>query len=128
MLIGSRANGQIYNLDPGADTDNAQVLTRIAVLPPLWADTDRAFMSRLTLEMESGTMSGDNRVELAISNDGGKNYRTREGSANDGVLGDISRRVFWTRLGSFRQRVLKFVMNGQVSLYGAEAEMEKGST
>lgn len=127
VLIGSRANGQIYNLDPGADTDNGTVLTRIAVLPPLWANTDRAFMHRLTLDMQSGTLSGDNRVTLAISDDGGVSYRTRPDGVTNGVFGSSRGRAFWTRLGSFRQRVLKFVMRGSVSLYGAEAEMDKGT-
>lgn len=127
VLIGSRANGQIYNLNPGADTDNGQVLTRIATLPPIWADTDRAFMHRLTLEMQPGIMSGDNRVALEVSDDGGINYRARPDGVTAGVLGDTKHRVAWTRLGSFRQRVVRFRMDGAAALYGADAEMEKGA-
>ena len=127
VLIGSRANGQIYNLDPGADNDNGTVLTRIATLPPIWAETDRAFMHRLTLEMQPGLMPKDNRIQLDVSDDGGFTYRTRPDGVVAGVLGDTKHRVYWPRLGSFRQRVLRFTLNGPCALYGADVEMEKGT-
>ena len=128
VLIGSRANGQIYNLDPGSDADNGQILTRIATLPPIWAETDRAFMHRLTLEMQPGIMPKDNRIQLDVSDDGGLNYRTRPDGVVAGVLGDTKHRTAWTRLGSFRQRVLRFTLNGPCALYGADVEMDKGTS
>lgn len=127
VLIGSRANGQIYNLDPGSDSDNGQLLTRIATLPPLWAETDRAFMHRLTLDMQPGTLAKNANVSLETSDDGGVSYRTRPSGVTAGVLGDTKHRVYWTRLGSFRQRTLRFRIDGSCSLYGADAEMDKGS-
>lgn len=128
VLIGSRANGQIYNLDPGSDADNGQVLTRIATLPPIWAETDRAFMHRLTLEMQPGIMPKDNRVQLDVSDDGGNTYRMRPDGVVAGVLGDAKHRIYWSRLGSFRQRVLRFTLNGPCALYGADVEMDKGAS
>jgi hypothetical protein len=128
LLIGNRASGDIYTLDAGLDTDNGQSLTRTATLPPLWADTDRAYMHRLTLEMQPGIMPLDNRVTLRVSDDGGITYRTRPDGVIAGVFGDTQHRVFWSRLGSFRQRVLQFQLDGPCAIYGADAEMEKGSS
>jgi hypothetical protein len=126
VLIGDRLSGRIYTFDPAADNDNGQVLTRIAVLPPLWAETDRAYMHRLTLEMQPGIMPKDNRITLEVSDDGGTTYRVRPDGVTSGVLNDTKHRVYWTRLGSFRQRAIRFQMDGPCALYGADAEMDKG--
>ena len=128
VLIGSRANGQIYNLDPSADGDNGSVLTRIATLPPIWGDTDRVFMHRLTLEMVPGIMPKDNRVTLRISSDGGITYRDRPDGVVAGVLGDTKHRVYWPRCGSFREGVIQFSLTGPCALLGADADLEKGAS
>lgn len=128
LLIGDRQSGALFTLNPSADSDVSQILTRIATLPPIYAETLRAFMPRLELELEPGITPGDNRVILDISDDGGKTYRQRASDATMGVPGDFLHRAVWTRLGSFRQRVLRFTINGRCALYGADAELEKGAS
>lgn len=128
VLIGSRVDGTIFLPDPTLGNDAGQQLTRIATMPPLWADTKRAFMSRLELEMQPGINSRDASVKLEVSDDGGQNYRVLPEGITSGTHGDTKHRVFWTRLGSFRQRVIRFTLDDVCALYGADVIVTQGET
>ena len=111
-IIGDRTSGQIYTLEPGSDNDNGVIQERVITLPSVYADTDRAFMHRLTLEAQPGTLKTDNNVELGVSDDGGFTYRTRPEGVTTGTFGDTKHRIVWTRLGSFRERILRLRIRG----------------
>lgn len=126
ILIGDRYSGTLYTPDAAASNDAAVELTRIITFPQIWADTKRGFMSRLEIEMETGLASKNANILLEISDDGGKTYRQRE-IKYTGVNGE-KLRVFWTRLGSFRDRVLRLTLYDVCNIYGADADLTQGDT
>ena len=125
LLFGDRVSANLYSISPTVAQDNGQQLTRIATLPPLWGGTKRAFMARLELEMQTGIALTNNAVLLEISDDGGLTYRQRT-EQNSGPAGNGRYRVFWTMLGSFRERFVRFTLHDLCALYAADAEIQEG--
>ena len=79
---------------------------RQATLPPLWAGTKRAFCARVEIEMEFGGANSPGDVLLQWSDDGSRTWNAgRVMSA--GTADELRKRVFTTRLGSFRQRTFR---------------------
>jgi hypothetical protein len=104
-LVGERESGWISVLDTTicAEGDGTPI-RRVRIPPPLYAKPGsrlRVDRFELLLEAGLGTVSGqgsDPRVALRTSPDT-KRWST-ERLASAGKLGDYSRRVVWTRLGS----------------------------
>jgi hypothetical protein len=124
-LLGSSVDGNLYYADPATGTDNGVAVLREMITPPLWAGTNRAFMSRLEVEMElGGPAQQPGPLALDWSDDGGFTWsggpRTLQTTAG-------LRRVFTTRLGSFRQRVFRLRCNGHATLYAIDADVVGGS-
>lgn len=126
ILIGDRFSGKLYTPDAAITNDDGTELIRTITFPQVWADTKRAFMARLELEMETGLATKNANILLEISDDGGKSFRKRE-VLYTGVNGE-QLRVFWTRLGSFRDRVLRLTLYDVCNVYGADAEMIEGNS
>ena len=119
-VFGDSITGRIYTFSPGVEDDDGLAKPWIATLPPVWGDTDRAILNRLTLEMQPASAQ-DAQVALEMSDDGGYTFSPK-------VFRDATqKRVFWTRRGSFRERVLRFSGTGAVTLYGASAEIDQGA-
>lgn len=123
MLIGDQQSGQLFRLDQTVPTEGGTNLTAIATLPPLWADTHRAVMHRLEVEAEVGGNAAEMNLSLDYSDDGGFAYSTPQ-ARSMGAPDDRRRRIFWSRLGNFRQRVLRFTATpgAKLALYGADVE------
>lgn len=124
-LLGSSVDGGMYFADPASGYDNGVAVLREMITPPLWAGTIRAFMSRLELEMElGGPAQPPGPLTLDWSDDGGFTWtggpRTLQTTSN-------LRRVFTTRLGSFRQRVFRLRCNGHATLYALDGDVVGGS-
>jgi hypothetical protein len=123
-------SNQIAQLYPDAPTEFSALLLRQVILPPLWAGTNRAFCHRLEIEMETGgaaTMqAGD--VLLDWSDDGGWTWTGGPRTMSVGTVGQRRKRVFTTRLGSFRQRVFRITATGWVTLYGVDAYITGGAS
>ena len=127
ILVGDNNSGTIHQLVALLGTEEGLPITRIATLPPLWGGTKRAFMSRLDLEMETGGAYSPGQVTLDWSDDGGWTFAGGPRAANTGTASQYSQRVFWTRLGSFRQRVLRLTLKGTTTLYAADADIGAGA-
>jgi hypothetical protein len=124
-LFGDRASGMLYTLG-NQGTDAGIAVLRQATFPPLWAETRRAFCSRVEVEMEAGGAESPGPVTLEWSDDGARTWGpTRTMSA--GVPGDYRHRVFTTRLGSFRQRVFRVSTHGLTRLYAVDADISPGA-
>lgn len=130
-LVGDGGSGTLFRQARDLGTDNGVVVSRIATLPPLWADGRRAAMHRLELELETGAPGGSGTVLLDWSDDGGRTW-TAPRPAATGLPGDTAQaplpRAAWTRLGLFRQRVLRFSTTGRCTLYAADAVLEERAT
>lgn len=123
-LFGDRASGQLYTL--GAQADDAGVtVIRQAVLPPLWADTRRAFCARAEVEMEVGGTVTPGPVSLDWSDDGARTWKPARVLAT-GATGETRKRVFTTRLGSFRQRTFRLTTHGLTRLYAMDVDIAPG--
>jgi len=123
-LLGDRTTGAIYTLDM-ASTDAGVTTIRQATLPPLWAGTYRAFCARLEVEMETGG-AAPGSVLLDWSDDGAHTW-TPTRSMSSGASGEYRRRVYTTRLGSFRQRTFRLTSHGLTRLFAVDAEVVGGS-
>lgn len=121
-LVGNGdGSGDILALDQSVATENGTAMKSVATLPPLWADTEWAQMDRLELEFEPGANASEKSVDLEYSDDGGFTWSTAV-SRSMGTSGQRSKRVYWNRLGKFRQRIIRFRFDAGavLSLYGAD--------
>jgi hypothetical protein len=103
-LFGDSLSGKTFNPVPSLATDDGVVVPRLAVMPPMWAGTNRAFCNRVEIEMEVGGALSPGNVLLEWSDDGGITW-TGSRTMSAGTAGQLRKRVFTTRLGSFHQRV-----------------------
>jgi len=126
-VFGSSVDGRSYVMSATDATEAGVAVMRQAITPPLWAGTNRAFCSRLEVEMEVG---GDLDVALTWSDDGGWNYAGGPRKLYTGGPGAAGRRtrVYTTRLGSFRQRVFALTTLGRVTLYAIDADIAGGAS
>jgi hypothetical protein len=124
-LYGSSLDGKLYEMESGVYTEAGVTIPRLAVLPPVVTHGPRASMSRLEVEMEVGTGSPSS-VFLDWSDDGGINWRTPR-TLSTGSVGARNTRVATTRLGSFRQRLLRFYAAGPLTVYSVDADIQVGS-
>lgn len=122
VLFGDNDSGSIYYQDTTIDTDGDVVVPRQATLPTIWGNTNRAFMHRLEIELETG-VSGD--ISLEWSDDGGFTWPGRR-VLPSGVASEHYNRVVTNRLGSFRQRTFRITMYKRGTLYGVDAYMSLG--
>jgi hypothetical protein len=124
-LFGDRTTGALYTLGMQADDAGVAVL-RQATCPPIWANTRRAFCARAEIEMEVGGAQSPGNVTLEWSDDGGRTWGpTRTMSA--GAPSELRKRVYTTRLGSFRQRVFRISTHGLTRLYALDADIQAGT-
>jgi hypothetical protein len=125
-LVGSD-DGKIYQLDVDANDDDGDVLIRQATGAPFQANTLRAKMGAIILDMEVGVGPEANtepQIVLDWSDDGFtfSNQQWR----GFGKVGEYRKRVEWRRLGSFRQRSLRFTVSDpvKVAIYAAAVSIE----
>jgi hypothetical protein len=119
--------GALWSPDSSVATEKGATIQRTAQLPALVTHGPRAFMARLEVEMEVGTNASASPLLLSWSDDGGTTYTTPR-SLDTGTTGQARLRVATTRLGSFRQRVLRLAGSGRVTVYGVDADMGTGDS
>ena len=100
---------------------------RQIVLPPLYTGTYRAFCSRLEIEMEVGGADTPGDILLEWSDDGGITY-TGKRTMNTGTATQFRKRVYTTRLGSFRNRVFRLTSQHAMSIYAIDAAITVGNS
>lgn len=127
LLMGDGTNGNVYHHGTLFTTDNSVQVLREATLPALVTHGKREFMNRLEVEMEVGTYGAPQTVSLDWSDDGGLNWRAAPRTLGTGDLGATKTRVATTRLGAFRQRVLRLRANAPMTIYGVDADITPGS-
>jgi hypothetical protein len=125
-LIGDASVGRLLRADPYVGTDMGVAVRRQVVLPPLYAGTNRAFCARLEIEMEVGTVHSPDTVVLEWSDDGGITY-TGSRTMTVGAAGNYRKRVYTTRLGSFRDRTFSLTSQQAMSIYAIDADITAGN-
>ena len=127
-LVGDRLSGQLFYGIEGLGTEAGVRIMRQATMPPIWGGTNRAFMSRLELEMETGNPIAPGSVIIEWSDDGGFNWNGGPRTMQTGSTFNRRFRAFTTRLGSFRQRVFRFTVSGHCTLYAVDADIASPGT
>jgi hypothetical protein len=123
----------------GESTDSPAVpIIRTGILPPLFAGSQRAAMSRFILDIKpgQGAAAGDGSdatVSLSLSDDLGETWTTAQTvslEASD-KANAYHRQIYWSRLGVFRQRSIKLVITVTaaagtevIAITGAFADIE----
>ncbi len=128
QYVGHNSSGTMMLVDAAATTDAGSSILRSATLPPLWASTRRAFMSRLELEVGRVNTAGTSiPVNMSYSDDGGTTFINSRGLIYDA---STDPRLVWHRLGSFRQRTIRFDFPNEWPhlLYAADAQIEGGAS
>jgi hypothetical protein len=126
-LFGSSTSGKVLTPVPFLDTDDGVAQFRLLQLPPLWGGTSRAYCSRLEVELEIGGPRNPGNVLLQWSDDGGYTWTSPGRALTASNAAHYRKRVFTTRLGSFRQRTFRLVMYGNTTIYGVDADISAGA-
>ena len=112
-LVGDRLTGTVYEMrdDVATDVDGNGIRWLRRFMGVRGDDHKRVKYPRLEIVMQTGSapLSGqgsDPLVMLRTSNDSGHSWGP-ERTAGAGVRGDYAKRVFWTRLGTARDRVFE---------------------
>lgn len=123
-------SNRIANLYPNVATEFDDILIRQVILPPLWAGTNRAYCSRLEVEMEVGQPLDRYPAPVILdwSDDGGFTWTGGPRTMETGTPGQRRKRVFTTRLGSFRQRVFRLTTYGIVTIFAVDADISGGAS
>lgn len=131
-LVGDDTDGRVYELDLNTYDEDGDPLVATAVSPAIWAETNRATMSRFQVDLEAGvgltTGQGSNpQAMLDWSDDGGKTFGNQLW-AEIGEIGEYGQQVEWRRLGQFRQRVMRVSISDPVKrvIFGAYADIQEG--
>ena len=124
-VVGDILTGQIFRSDPSVATEAGSAVLRQITSPPIYAATRRAFCARLEVEMGTGGDPTDN-LTLDWSDDGGHSYSGGPRALSAGT--SPRKRVFTTRLGSFRQRAFRLSTTGKPVLYAIDADITPGAT
>jgi hypothetical protein len=128
VQFADNVSGQMWlGYMPGT-TDAGVPIMRQAILPPDWAGTRRAFCSRLEVEMESGGDLSPGDVTLDWSDDGGRTWTGGPRTMHAGAPTEFRKRVYTTRLGSFRQRSFRITARGHATFYAADADIQLGAS
>lgn len=121
-LFGDSLSGRTFNPVPSLGSEDGVDVLRLAVMPPIWAGTNRAFCNRLEIEMEVGQSLAPGNVLLEWSDDGGNNWLSSR-TMSAGLAAEFRKRVYTTRLGSFHQRMFRFSMHGHATIYAVDADI-----
>ena len=129
-VIGDNDSGLLFTIDPRTAENGADVLRQI-IFPPIFASspgnsTNRMFCNRFEVEMEVGGPLSPGDLTLDWSDDGCVTWKGGR-TLNAGTVAETRKRVFTTRLGSFRQRVFRLTARGHVTIYAADADFSPGS-
>lgn len=133
-IVEDYASGNLYQLDPITYTDVDETIVRFRETSPIHGglfklDGKRLEMNAFELIMETGVgiVSGqgsDPEIMLQWSDDGGETFSS-ERRGKIGALGQ-HKKVTWTNLGSFYERILRISISDPVycSIHSAAADIE----
>ena len=136
-ILGDYVNGKVFIYNDSTYTDNGDAITRLRTAPHMSLENIRLFCHRLWLDMETGVglatgQGSDPQIMLDYSDDGGHTWSDESWTSaggQTGGIGEYKTRVFWNRLGRFRDRIFRFKITDPVSVtfIGAYIEVEKAA-
>lgn len=131
QIVGDYANGKLYEMKADVFTDNGNEIRRVRSFPHLSDNGNRMYYRSFQAAMEPGTVpyASPNEIRLRYSDTKGLSWGGYV-SASLGEHGDHYKDVYWTRLGSARNRVfeLSWSANCDTALSGAYIRVDPGSS
>lgn len=138
-LVSDRRNGNVYELDFNAFTDNGDTIIRQRDTAKISGKSfgfpgKEIFMERLEIVVERGVglitgQGSDPKIMMQYSDDGGNTWSS-ERWASMGAMGDYSpmKPIVWDDLGSFYERMFRFKVSDPVKVVfiSANADIEIG--
>jgi hypothetical protein len=117
-IVGDYIDGSLYEIDLDTYTENDTTIRRIATAAPIDGGGKRVFMPSIEMSVESGVgltsgQGSDPQLMLDWSDDGGRTFGS-ERWASMGEIGEYSKRVRFTRMGSFRTRIYRLTVSDPV--------------
>ncbi len=128
-LVGDYETNQLYRLNDDYYSDAGDAIKRLRSAPHTSAEGRKVFCSRLNIDMETGVglasgQGSDPQVVMDFSNDGGHTWSSESWASAGGQVGGIgayTTRVYWNRLGSFRDRVFRVSITDPVKVVFIDA-------
>lgn len=132
-LIGDAYSNNIATPSSTFYTEFGAQMLGTLMSPPLHSDRKRMFMDTFELDVESGvglaTGQGSSpQMMLDWSDDGARTFKALQQWKSLGQTGAYLTRLRWTRLGQFRQRVLRLTVSDPVrrTIIAAHADLSVG--
>ncbi len=127
-LVGDATSNKIGSLDPKTFTDFGLTQRMEWTYQPVYAEQRRAFHRRLEVVLETGvgTTTGqgsDPKIMCQYSDDHGRTFKSLPDKSL-GALGNRQVRVYWTGLGSARQRVYKRAVSDPIAITVTDTQLE----
>lgn len=133
LLFGDGLSGKIFTPVAGSPLEDGVEVIRQAAMPHLGSWLSRAgpgrrvFCARIEIEMEVGSEHAPRNVLLEWSDNGGWTW-TGSRLMDAGAWNAVTKRVYATRLGSFRTRMFRLTMSGMPTVYGFDADLAPGNS
>lgn len=141
ILVGDRANGNIYKCSLDFHSNNGDILRSLRRAPILSNENKRVGFPWFELDMETGVGDGSNadpllgpvspeadpQITMRFSNDWAQTW-SNERSRSMGKQGEYTKRVIWQRNGTARQRVFEITCSAAVKLAINGAYLREPST
>lgn len=111
-FAGDFQRGEIWEVDWDHQLEGDQEIERDMSAPVIRDNQNRVIMPRLEVMMDVGNdptpggQAGDHFLRMQYSDDGGYNWTNWE-QESIGAVGEYGKRVVFTRLGEFRNRVIR---------------------
>lgn len=129
-LIVGGSDGNLYKLDETVYTENGEAMIREVILPQIYKGGLNFTLHRIEMDFEAGTALTTGQGSSPVmyfnqSRDGGRTW-TDARETSMGLIGDYTRRAFWTMCGTARQTIPRFRVTDPIKtiLLGATADIE----
>lgn len=134
-LVGDAYSPNISELSSVVYTESGVQMLGLLTSPPVHLDRKRVFMDTFELDIESGVglsigQGSDPQMMLDWSDDGGRTFKPLQQWKTMGKIGEYLTRLRWTRLGQFRQRILRITVSDPVrrTIMSAHADLSQGDS
>lgn len=127
-LVADYSNGNIYQLNPTAYTDNGEPIAREIIGRHFFVDNQRVTVDELYVDMETGVglssgQGSDPEAMLQVSKNNGHTW-SAENWTKLGAIGKYLTRVVWRRLGMSRDWTFKIRISDPVKVVFSFAAMK----
>jgi len=114
-IAGDAIDGRLYALDWNVFDEDGAPLVAERTSPYSTEAQNRILQAAMEVVMDTGygALNGDNYVNLAYSDDGGRNYSNWK-QVSLGKVGQYGTRVQFFRLGQFRSRIFRLQVSSPV--------------